>query len=62
MVNNMSLEGKRIVIAGGSGFLGTSMATEFSRSGAHVTIVARSTKAMTGDWTHQIWDGRSIGP
>lgn len=58
----MSLEGKRIVIAGGSGFLGTSMATEFSRSGAHVTIVARSTKAMTGDWTHQIWDGRSIGP
>ncbi len=58
----MSLEGKRIVIAGGSGFLGTSMATEFSRSGAHVTIVARSKKAMTGDWTHQIWDGRSIGP
>jgi uncharacterized protein (TIGR01777 family) len=61
LVNNMSLEGKRIVIAGGSGFLGTSMASEFSRAGARVTVVARSKPASIGDWAHEFWDGRSVG-
>lgn len=57
----MDLKGKQIVIAGGSGFLGISMATEFSRSGARVTILARSKRIVSGDWTHKSWDGRSIG-
>ena len=57
----MSLEGKRIIIAGGSGFLGTSMATEFSRAGAKVTVLARSKQTLTGDWAYQSWDGRSVG-
>jgi len=57
----MSLEGKRIVIAGGSGFLGTSMATEFFRAGAKVTVLTRSKQKLTGDWAYQVWDGRSIG-
>jgi len=57
----MSLGGKRIVIAGGSGFLGTSMATEFFRAGAKVTVLTRSKQKLTGDWAYQVWDGRSIG-
>ena len=61
LVDNMSLEGKRIVIAGGSGFLGTSMATEFFRAGAKVTVLRRSKQKLTGDWAYQVWDGRSIG-
>ena len=57
----MDLKGKQIVIAGGSGFLGISMATEFSRAGAKVTILARSKHTIAGDWTHKSWDGRTIG-
>jgi len=57
----MDLKGKQIVIAGGSGFLGISMATEFSRAGAKVTILSRSARIVTGDWTHKSWDGRTIG-
>jgi len=57
----MDLKGKQIVIAGGSGFLGISMATEFSRAGAEVTILARSKHTIAGHWTHKSWEGRSIG-
>ena len=55
------LMGKKIVIAGGSGFLGVSMATEFSRVGAKVTTLARSKPTVAGDWTNLFWDGRTIG-
>lgn len=57
----VQLSGKRIVIAGGSGFLGTSMAEHFSNSGASVTIISRSKSAVNGSWTHQSWDGRTLG-
>ena len=54
------LGGKRIVIAGGSGFLGLSMAASFGASGAEVTIVSRSVPQAAGDWTHRVWDGRTL--
>jgi uncharacterized protein len=61
----MNIADKRIVIAGGSGFLGTSMASEFCRAGAKVIVLARSKpslkKAITGNWTYQAWDGRTVG-
>lgn len=56
----MDLKGKRIVIAGGSGFLGLSMAESFSRSGADVTILSRNEPRVTGNWKHARWDGRSV--
>lgn len=55
------LSGKRIVIVGGSGFLGHSMANQFSNLGAKVTILSRSKLVATGSWTHQLWDGRTLG-
>ena len=58
----MNLQGKRIVIAGGSGFLGLSMATAFEQSGAEVTIISRSVPKATGNWTHRVWDGRTLQP
>ena len=58
---SMDLKGKQIVIAGGSGFLGISMATEFSQAGAKVTILARSKHTVAGNWTHKSWDGCCIG-
>lgn len=57
----MSLNGKQIVIAGGSGFLGISMATHFSGLGAKVAILSRSQPKVIGNWTHAIWDGRTQG-
>ncbi|TWU39385.1 epimerase [Novipirellula artificiosorum] len=55
------LSGKRIVIAGGSGFLGISMAESFSAAGAEVAILSRSAPLVTGSWTHEVWDARSLG-
>lgn len=55
------LTDKRIVIAGGSGFLGLSMAEAFASSGAEVTILSRSAPKSAGRWRHQVWDGRMLG-
>ena len=55
------LSGKKIVIAGGSGFLGISMAEHFATAGAIVTLLSRSIPKVTGRWSHETWDGRSIG-
>lgn len=54
------LTDKRIVIAGGSGFLGLSMAEAFASSGAEVTILSRSAPVGDGRWKHQVWDGRML--
>ncbi len=55
------LSGKRIVIAGGSGFLGLSMAETFAEAGADVTILSRSKPKASGRWSHCFWNGRSLG-
>ncbi len=55
------LAGKRIVIAGGSGFLGLSMAEAFVVCGAEVTILLRSIPKASGRWSHRVWDGRTLG-
>ena len=57
----IDLSGKRLVIAGGSGFLGLSMADYFSEAGADVTILSRSKPKGDGRWSHAPWDGRTLG-
>ena len=52
---------KRIILFGGSGFLGLSMAEHLSTAGADVTIVSRSTPKLTGQWNHRVWDARTLG-
>lgn len=56
-----NLAGKRIVIAGGSGFLGLSLTEAFAGAGAEVTILSRSMPKGTGTRTHVVWDGRTPG-
>ena len=51
----------RIVIAGGSGFLGISLAKHLSGSGADVVILSRSAPKVTGAWRHVPWDARTLG-
>ncbi len=59
MISN--IRGKQIVIAGGSGFLGLSMAESFSRKGAKVTILSRSAANQANAWDFAAWDGRRTG-
>ena len=50
----------RIVVAGGSGFLGVSLATSLAAAGADVVILSRSAP-VAGPWRHTSWDGRAVG-
>jgi uncharacterized protein (TIGR01777 family) len=53
---------RRIVIAGGSGFLGVSLAHHLAAGGWEVMIVSRHRPRPVGPWEHVAWDARSIGP
>lgn len=51
-----------IVLAGGSGFLGVSLATHLAAAGRAVVILSRTPPRVAGPWTHVAWDARSAGP
>jgi uncharacterized protein (TIGR01777 family) len=51
---------RRVVIAGGSGFLGLAIATHLNSLGAEIVILSRS-EPPAGPWTHVPWDGRTPG-
>ena len=55
------LSGKSIVLTGGSGFLGLSMAEAFAVAGAKLTILSRSVPKVSGSWSHRVWSGRTLG-
>jgi len=57
-----SLESSKFVIAGGSGFLGLTLARHLTDRGASVVILSRSVPRIDGPWQHQVWDGRTLGP
>lgn len=52
---------KRIVIAGGSGFIGRALAREFFAAGFAVTILTRTPRAGGGQIRDVEWDGQHIG-
>ncbi len=52
----------RIVIAGGSGFLGVSLATALAAEGTEVVLLSRTPPPVRGPWRHARWDGRTLGP
>lgn len=54
-------EGGRIVIAGGSGFLGFSLASHLAKLGASVVLLSRIPPKISGPWSHVCWDARSMG-
>ncbi len=55
------LEDKRIVIAGGSGFLGISLAHHLVERGFSIVILSRSVPKVSGPWRHRLWDARTLG-
>jgi uncharacterized protein (TIGR01777 family) len=50
-----------IVIAGGSGFLGMSLAMHLAAAGRTVVILSRSAPRIAGSWRHVAWDARTPG-
>ena len=52
----------RVVIAGGSGFLGQSLARHLTEAGYGVVTIARSASVPPdARWQHAIWDARTVG-
>lgn len=52
---------KRIIIAGGSGFIGTALAGEFSRRGHAVVVLTRSPRERADGVREVAWDGAGTG-
>lgn len=50
-----------VVIAGGSGFLGVSLATHLADTGSDVVLLSRSAPPTDGPWRHVRWDARTLG-
>ncbi len=50
-----------VVIAGGSGFLGLSLATHLTDGGAKVVLLSRNAPTVSGPWRHVSWDARTLG-
>ena len=51
-----------VVIAGGSGFLGLSLATHLTQAGVAVVLLSRTAPRISGNWRHIAWDARTLGP
>ena len=52
---------KRVVIAGGSGFIGRELATDLVAHGYEVVVLSRRAEHERADWTYVQWDGRTVG-
>ena len=52
---------RRVVVAGGSGFLGVSLAYHLAAAGWQVTMLSRNQPRPEGPWQHVAWDARSVG-
>ncbi len=56
-----SSQSKRVVIAGGSGFLGVSLAFHLSAANWQVSILSRNRPRPEGPWQYVAWEARSAG-
>jgi len=54
------MQSRKIVIAGGSGFLGSLLASTFHEQGSHVVVLSR--RLYPAPWRVVQWDARTPGP
>jgi uncharacterized protein (TIGR01777 family) len=52
----------RVIVAGGTGFIGLSLARHLADLGAEVVILSRHPPSLAGPWRHVPWDARTLGP
>ena len=50
----------RVVIAGGTGFIGTNLAGHLADLGCEVVLLSRHVPEARGPWEHAVWDGRTL--
>ena len=51
----------RVVIAGGTGFLGENLARHLTDLGCEVVVMSRHPSRENGRWRHAVWDARTVG-
>ena len=51
----------RVVIAGGTGFIGTNLARHLDDLGCEVVLISRNSPKNDGRWKHAKWDVRTVG-
>lgn len=56
------MTGKRIVVPGGSGYLGRHLAHRLAERGDRVTVLTRGRPSSGQGWEGVHWDGRTLGP
>jgi uncharacterized protein (TIGR01777 family) len=52
---------QRIILAGGSGFIGTALARELIRRGHEASVLTRSPRTRTDGVREVVWDGKNVG-
>jgi uncharacterized protein (TIGR01777 family) len=52
---------RRVILAGGSGFLGTALARKFTADGHNVIVLTRSPKSRSDDAKEVAWDAKTPG-
>jgi uncharacterized protein len=52
---------KKVVLAGGSGFLGRALTEELTRAGYEVVVLTRKAKRASTRARQVVWDGRTVG-
>ena len=55
------MNSKRIILAGGRGFLGQRLARTFSAGGCEVVVLSRTPRSETGKPREVPWDGQTVG-
>src|SRR5438309_5919061 len=56
------MKSERVILAGGSGFLGKLLARELEGRGCEVIVLTRSPGPQDGGIKQVHWDGRTLGP
>jgi uncharacterized protein len=56
-----AMSDRKVVLAGGSGFLGRALAEELTRAGYEVVVLTRKVKRDSARAREVAWDGRTVG-
>ena len=56
-----NMHAKKIVITGGTGFLGVYLTKYFTKKGYHVYIISRNERTSEPNVTYLQWDGKTLG-
>ena len=57
----MTASTNKIILAGGSGFLGRALAAHFRQAGREVVILSRAPRPAAGGVRERLWDARTLG-